>query len=711
MTIHEMKLRDKPYDAIRGGKKTVEIRLFDEKRKSLKEGELILFKKLPYLHGMLYRKICAIKRFADVKDIYAEYGAEAVGCKLEDSADVFANAMSKYYGEDEITRYGWCAIELLPFDSAELNITVTHARRINSRDVEIYFDGDFEFGHAPKLEEFTVSLNGFPLELERGYSRHGTVHFCRMTTFRLRERLPEGEDSPVITVTYKGKSVDAPFEDYYKYKLITKSGVTVKGSDKLILGEKTIERAGELVDIQLSASPEIAKQMVASGASLSVFGKGENAYHIPEHRSGYHVDSLYVEGFGGIACSITESNVWHWHPENDSRPDPDYTTHYRNENILIHEFGHGVKIAGIDRMEDRSLYTEFQMLYRHAKSAGLWPNTYAISNSDEYFATLSAIWFNVMNECRADDGWDGTRGPINTRRELYNYDIDAYKFFSKIYPHRDLDGAWTPVPDYYKVTDLKDDPEEDYTGRNYTLNYPEQISTDGALKLGEAYKISLPREGMIIDTGASDGHTGIWYDYSGDGHDESSMTFFFEEAAPMLERKNEMEDEFEYVYTVRIKNMRDGYLYADGDRISAGADKENAAVFTVSVVGTHPFAMIKAGEKRLVIDVKPGERPEMGTPLTLTDDEKRRGGMWRLGNFANLKKHIVFIHDGEVNGDPRGAIVSEGDTVTLTAAETNEEGKRFCGWRLSVGELSDAKASTATFEMPKSDTVAWALYE
>ncbi len=711
MTIHEMKLRGNPYDLIRDGSKTVEVRLFDEKRAALAEGDLILFKKLPYLAEMLYKKVGAVKRYDTASELFAAHGAVAVGCKEDDTADAFDEGMHKYYSDEEITKYGWCAIELLPFDASTLNITMTHARRINSRDIEIYFDGDFEFGGAPKLDEFSVTLNGDPLELETGYGRRGAIHFCRMTTLRLRQRLPEGDDSPVLTVIYGGKEVSVPFEDYYKYKLITKSGVLVKGSDKLLWGEKTVARAGELVDIQLSASPDIAAQMVASGASLSIYGPGENAYHVPEHRSGYHVDSLYVEGFGGIACSITECNIWHWHAKNDARPDKNYTTHYLNENILIHEFGHGVKIAGIDRMQDRSLYTEFQMLYRHAKSAGLWPNTYAISNSDEYFATLSAIWFNVMNECHGDDGWDGTRGPINTRRELYNYDIDAYKFFSKIYPYRNLDGEWTPVPDYHKVTGLKDDPEEDFTGRNYTLNYPAVEQTDGGLKLGETYKISIPRGGMIINTKASDGHVGLWYDYSGNGLDESYISFIFEEAAPVIEQKNEIEDEFERIYTVYIKDSLGNYFFVDGNRISTCTKKDNASVFTVSVMGTHPFAMIKAGNERLVIDANPGEHPEMGTPLTLTSDEKRRGGMWRLGNFADLRRHAVFIHDGCVNGNPRGDVVTEGDTVTLSAPETNAGGKRFIGWRLSNGELADANASTTTFTMPKSDTVAWAQYE
>lgn len=706
MLITEMKLHPSPYDLIRDGSKTVEIRLFDEKRASLSEGDLILFKKQPYLAEMLYRKIAKIRRFESEKEIFEAYSPKVLGYKEDDTAEAFIDSMKRYYTAEKIEKYGLCAIELLPFDASELNINAVSARRINDRDIEVYFDGDFEFGKAPKASEFSVTVNGKPIELEDRYGRDGSVHFCRMTTIRMQEKLP-CDDTADIQVSYKKTVLPVPFEDYYKYKLISKSGVPVKGSATLIWGEKTVARAAELVDIQLSASPEIAAQMVESGASLCIFGKGENAYHIPEHRSGYNVGSLYVEGFGGITCSITEANVWHWHSENESRPDPEYSTHYRNENILIHEFGHGVKIAGIDRMEDRSLYTEFQMLYRHAKYAGLWPNTYAISNSDEYFATLSAIWFNVMNECHADDGWDGTRGPINTRRELYNYDIDAYKFFSKIYPHRDLDGGWTPVPNLYKVTGLKDEPEVDFTGRNYVLNYPETEPNYAGLKYNENYKLSMPREGLIIDTGASDGHTGVWYDYSGDGHDESAMTFTFEEVSPATEKMNDDEDEFECIHTVRIKNIARGYLAVDKNRISAiGDDAEKASVFTVTTMGTHPFAMIKVGDRRLVIDGK----PDMGTPLTLTDDEARRGGMWHLGNFADLSKHLVFIHDGCADGKSRGTVATKGDLVTLTA-EAELDRKKFAGWIASHGEIENANSTSATLKMPDSDTVVWAKYE
>ena len=701
MNITYMKLREEPYNKIASGTKTVEIRLYDEKRAALNKGDLIIFQKQPYLHEMMYKKVGSVVRFSSFSDLFAAYNQESLGCGEDDSAETFARAMGRYYSESDEAKYGVCAIELLPYDGG-YEINVTRARRINERDIEIYFDGDFEFGAEPKTEEYTVSQDGTPLALEERYGRDGHVHFCRMTTLRLRERLPVDGAAPTVTVTLRGKEYAAPFEDYYKYKLTTKSGVTVKGSDALILGMKTIERAGELVDIQLSACPEIAAQMVESGASLSVFGRGECAYHVPEHREGYEVGSLYVEGFGGIACSITECNVWHWHRDCETRPDPNYTTHYKNENILIHEFGHGVKIAGIDRMEDRSLATEFQMLYRHARAAGLWPNTYAISNSDEYFATLSAIWFNVMNECSKDDGWDGTRGPINTRRELYNYDIDAYKFFSKIYPHRDLDGAWTPVPDTVHVTGLPDEPEVDFTGRNYTLNYPEPQEGAGELSFGEEYKISIPRGGMIIDTGASDGYTGVWYDYSGDTADMGSMTFTFEPVEGQPCRFNENKS----VYTAFIKGAEDGWLSVNdaGNRITAG-DREHASVFTVAL-DTRNIARIECGGRRLVID----GAPDLGTPLTLAKDEKQRGGFWRLTKFSDMRRRALFIHDGMANGCERGVFAESGETIALSAPET-KDGKRFSNWRISKGEIADANSPTTTCTMPETDAVVWAEYK
>ena len=41
---HNMKLNDAPFETIKNGKKTIELRLYDEKRRKIKIGDTICFK-------------------------------------------------------------------------------------------------------------------------------------------------------------------------------------------------------------------------------------------------------------------------------------------------------------------------------------------------------------------------------------------------------------------------------------------------------------------------------------------------------------------------------------------------------------------------------------------------------------------------------------------------------------------------------------------
>jgi hypothetical protein len=167
---------------------------------------------------------------------------------------------------------------------------------------------------------------------------------------------------------------------------------------------------------------------------------------------------------------------------------PFLNTAYPNENILVHEFGHAVRLVGIETQADASLSDELYAVYEHAYNTGLWPNTYAISNIDEYFATLSSIWFDAMAE--KPDWSDGVRSPINTRAELQAYDPAAYAFFAKVYPaDLVLPAPWdVPGPDDYHgdYTEVPQPPEreaaEDVDFRTDTF----RIATDS---LGTEYQI------------------------------------------------------------------------------------------------------------------------------------------------------------------------------------------------------------------------------
>ena len=53
MMIHKMQLNESPFNKIKNGTKTVEFRLYDDKRKQIKVGDKIEFSKLPELQEKL----------------------------------------------------------------------------------------------------------------------------------------------------------------------------------------------------------------------------------------------------------------------------------------------------------------------------------------------------------------------------------------------------------------------------------------------------------------------------------------------------------------------------------------------------------------------------------------------------------------------------------------------------------------------------------
>ena len=80
--LHKMKLNESPFEGIKNGTKTIEFRLYDEKRQQIKVGDKIEFSKLPDLQEKL---------LVDVIELYRE--------------DTFGNLFRKLYAdEDEINR-------------------------------------------------------------------------------------------------------------------------------------------------------------------------------------------------------------------------------------------------------------------------------------------------------------------------------------------------------------------------------------------------------------------------------------------------------------------------------------------------------------------------------------------------------------------------------------------------------------------------------
>lgn len=104
--MHKMKLKESPFERIKNGTKTIEFRLYDEKRSKIKIGDQIEFSKLPDLQETI---------LVDVLDLYREDTFENLFKKLFTDEDEIKNktvSMHQYYSPDEEKQYGVIGIKI-----------------------------------------------------------------------------------------------------------------------------------------------------------------------------------------------------------------------------------------------------------------------------------------------------------------------------------------------------------------------------------------------------------------------------------------------------------------------------------------------------------------------------------------------------------------------------------------------------------------------
>ena len=104
--IHKMKLNESPFERIKNGTKTIEFRLYDEKRKKVKIGDKIEFSKLPDLQE---------KILVDVLDIYRDKTFKNLFKKIytdEDEIERKTKSMYQFYSKEQEKKYGVIGIKI-----------------------------------------------------------------------------------------------------------------------------------------------------------------------------------------------------------------------------------------------------------------------------------------------------------------------------------------------------------------------------------------------------------------------------------------------------------------------------------------------------------------------------------------------------------------------------------------------------------------------
>lgn len=107
MTEHTMKLQAEPFEKIKLEQKTIELRLYDEKRQQIRVGDTITFQ---CGEESLAVKVRALHRFPDFKALYEVLPKEKLGYGEGEIAD--PKDMEQYYTPQQQEQYGVLGIEI-----------------------------------------------------------------------------------------------------------------------------------------------------------------------------------------------------------------------------------------------------------------------------------------------------------------------------------------------------------------------------------------------------------------------------------------------------------------------------------------------------------------------------------------------------------------------------------------------------------------------
>ncbi len=110
--LHYMKLNASPYERIVAGTKTIEIRLYDEKRQAVNVGDQIEFAKLPDLREKIRVNVLALHKYKTFRDLASDLGLKDHAANPTDTIDEWVRNCYTVYSPEEEQKYGVVGIRI-----------------------------------------------------------------------------------------------------------------------------------------------------------------------------------------------------------------------------------------------------------------------------------------------------------------------------------------------------------------------------------------------------------------------------------------------------------------------------------------------------------------------------------------------------------------------------------------------------------------------
>ena len=109
---HEMHLFEEPFELIKEGRKTIEIRLYDEKRRKIGIGDVITFRKLPGNHEEVKCKVVGLSIFRSFSDLFKAFDKSKFGHPESMSLEEQLGRSYSIYSEENEKKYGVIGIHI-----------------------------------------------------------------------------------------------------------------------------------------------------------------------------------------------------------------------------------------------------------------------------------------------------------------------------------------------------------------------------------------------------------------------------------------------------------------------------------------------------------------------------------------------------------------------------------------------------------------------
>ena len=109
--LHKMKLNESPFERIKNGTKTIEFRLYDEKRQKIAIGDTIIFQKEPELETTMKVKVIGLLRYNTFEELFEDFDIEMMADKSMTKQELL-NVLEEFYTPEKQKQYGVVGIRI-----------------------------------------------------------------------------------------------------------------------------------------------------------------------------------------------------------------------------------------------------------------------------------------------------------------------------------------------------------------------------------------------------------------------------------------------------------------------------------------------------------------------------------------------------------------------------------------------------------------------